>query len=62
MPASPARGVACSAGELMRQDGRFVWRPLHVSRSRNGTRVHRLHAVGEGSPIASGGDASLRVI
>jgi hypothetical protein len=29
-PASPARGVACSAGELMRQDGRFAWRLLHV--------------------------------
>jgi hypothetical protein len=29
-PASPARGVACSAGELMRRDGRFAWRPLCV--------------------------------
>jgi hypothetical protein len=29
-PASPARGVACSAGELMRRDGRFAWRPLRV--------------------------------
>jgi hypothetical protein len=29
-PALPARGVACSAGELMRRDGRFVWRPLRV--------------------------------
>jgi hypothetical protein len=29
-PASPARGVACSAGELMRQDGQFAWRPLRV--------------------------------
>jgi hypothetical protein len=30
--------------------------------SRNGTRVHRLHAVGEGSPAASGGDTSLLAI
>jgi hypothetical protein len=29
-PASPARGVACSAGELMRRDRRFAWRPLRV--------------------------------
>jgi hypothetical protein len=29
-PASPARGVARSTGELMRRDGRFVWRPLRV--------------------------------
>jgi hypothetical protein len=29
-PASPARGVACCAGELMRRDGRFAWRPLCV--------------------------------
>jgi hypothetical protein len=33
-----------------------------ASRSRNGTRVRRLYAVGEGSPTASGGDASLEVI
>jgi hypothetical protein len=30
MPASPARGVAYSVGELMRWDGRFAWRPLRV--------------------------------
>jgi hypothetical protein len=30
MPASPTRGVACSAGELMRRDGRFAWRLLRV--------------------------------
>jgi hypothetical protein len=29
-PASPARGVACSVGELMRRDGRFAWRPLRA--------------------------------
>jgi hypothetical protein len=28
--ASPTRGVAWSAGELMRRDGRFAWRPLRV--------------------------------
>jgi hypothetical protein len=33
-----------------------------ASRSRNGTRARRLHAVGEGSPTASGGDTSLRAI
>jgi hypothetical protein len=33
-----------------------------ASRSRNGTRARRLHAVGEGSPATSGGDASLRAI
>jgi hypothetical protein len=33
-----------------------------VSRSRNGTRARCLHAVGEGSPAASGGDASLQAI
>jgi hypothetical protein len=30
-----------------------------ASRSRNGARARRLHAVREGSPVASGGDASL---
>jgi hypothetical protein len=33
-----------------------------VSHSRNGTWACRLHAVGEGSPTASGGDASLQAI
>jgi hypothetical protein len=33
MPASPAKGVACLAAELMRQDGRFTGRPLHVRES-----------------------------
>jgi hypothetical protein len=33
-----------------------------AGRSRNGTRARRLHAVGEGSPAASGGDASLQAI
>jgi hypothetical protein len=33
-----------------------------AGRSRNGTRAHRLRAVGEGSPTASGGDASLQAI
>jgi hypothetical protein len=27
MPASPAKGVACPAEELMRRDGRFAGRP-----------------------------------
>jgi hypothetical protein len=38
MPASPARGVACSVEELMRRDGRFAWRPLRV-RAVRGTGV-----------------------
>jgi hypothetical protein len=33
MPASPAKGVACRAEELMQQDGRFVGRPLRVRES-----------------------------
>jgi hypothetical protein len=30
MPASPAKGVACPAEELMRRDGRFARRLLRV--------------------------------
>jgi hypothetical protein len=33
-----------------------------AGRSRNGTRARHLHAVGEGSPVTSGGDASLQAI
>jgi hypothetical protein len=33
MPASPAKGVACPAKELMRRDGRFARRPLRVRES-----------------------------
>jgi hypothetical protein len=33
MPASPAKGVACPAEELMRRDGRFAGRPLRVRES-----------------------------
>jgi hypothetical protein len=33
-----------------------------AGRSRNGTRARRLHTVGEGSSVASGGDASLQAI
>jgi hypothetical protein len=33
-----------------------------ASRSRNGTRARRLHAMGEGSPAALGGDVSLQAI
>jgi hypothetical protein len=33
-----------------------------VSRSRDGTWARRLHAVGEGSPAAPGGDVSLQTI
>jgi hypothetical protein len=32
-PASPAKGVACPAEELMRRDGRFAGRPLRVRES-----------------------------
>jgi hypothetical protein len=35
-PASPARGAACSTGELMRRDGRFAW-PLLRIRAVRGT-------------------------
>jgi hypothetical protein len=33
MPASPAKGVACPAEELMRRDGRFAGRSLRVLES-----------------------------
>jgi hypothetical protein len=33
-----------------------------VSRSRDGTRARRLHAMGEGTPAAPGGDVSLQTI
>jgi hypothetical protein len=33
VPASPARGVACPARELMRWDRRFAGRLLHVRES-----------------------------
>jgi hypothetical protein len=33
MPASPAKGVACPAEELMRWDRRFAGRPLRVRES-----------------------------
>jgi hypothetical protein len=33
MPASPAKGVACPAEELMRRDERFAGRPLCVLES-----------------------------
>jgi hypothetical protein len=33
MPASPAKGVACPAAELMRRDGWFTGRPLRVRES-----------------------------
>jgi hypothetical protein len=59
-PASPAKGVACPAAELMRRVEWFAGsRCACASRSRNGTRARRLHAVGEGSPAASGGGVSL---
>jgi hypothetical protein len=32
-PASPTKGVACPAEELMRWDGRFAGRPLRVRES-----------------------------
>jgi hypothetical protein len=61
MPASPAKGVACSTGELMRWDGRFSWRSLRV-REPFEERARRLYSVGEGSPASSGGDVSLQAI
>jgi hypothetical protein len=33
-----------------------------ASHSRNGTRARHIHAVGEGSPAAPGGDVSLQTI
>jgi hypothetical protein len=32
-PASPAKGIACLAAELMRRDRRFAGRPLRVRES-----------------------------
>jgi hypothetical protein len=44
----------------MRRDGRFAGHLLRMRESfENGTRVRHLYAVGEGSPAASGEDASL---
>jgi hypothetical protein len=45
----------------MRRDGRFAGWSLCVRESFE-ERVFRLHAVGEGSPAALGGDASLQAI
>jgi hypothetical protein len=59
-PASPAKGAACPAADLMRRDEWFVGQPLCVrARSRNGTRARRLHAVGEGSLAVPAGHVSL---
>jgi hypothetical protein len=41
MPASPAKGVACPAAELMRRDGWFAGQPLPVRESFE-ERVFRL--------------------
>jgi hypothetical protein len=49
MPASPAKGVACRAEELMRRDGRFAGRPLRVRESfeeRNTGALSLLHERG----------------
>jgi hypothetical protein len=44
----------------MRREGRFAGHLLRVHESfEERTRVRRLYAVGEGSPAASGEDASL---
>jgi hypothetical protein len=40
MPASPAKGVACPAAELMRRDGRFAGRPR--ARAVRGTEHGRI--------------------
>jgi hypothetical protein len=63
MLASPAKGVACPAEELMRRDGRFAGRPLRVlepfeERNTGASSSCR----GRGSPAASGGDTSLQAI
>jgi hypothetical protein len=44
-PASPARGVACSAKELMQWDGRFAWHPLHVRAVRGTERSFYLRVL-----------------
>jgi hypothetical protein len=53
---SPAPPGVNATGRVIR-----VAPVARASRSRNGARVRRLHAMGEGSPVASGGDASLQV-
>jgi hypothetical protein len=58
-PASPAKGVACLAAELMRWDEWFAGQPL---RELFEERAFRLHTMGEGSPAAQGGDMSLQTI
>jgi hypothetical protein len=51
----PCRGVNAT-GRVVRGAAAYA------SRSRNGTRVCRLHTVGEGSPAAPGGDVSPQTI
>jgi hypothetical protein len=58
--------LACQRCCLLRRGVNATGRAIHVapvaraSRSRNRARARRLHAVGEGSPVASGGDVSLQ--
>jgi hypothetical protein len=63
MPASPAKGVACPAEELMRQDGRFAGRPLRVRESYKERHTGVSSSCrGRGLPYRFRGDASLQVI
>jgi hypothetical protein len=49
MPASPAKGVACPAKELMRWDGRFAGRPLREPFEERNTGASSSHR-GRGLP------------
>ena len=61
-PASPAKGVACPAEELMRRDGRFAGRPrARVVRGTGRGRV--VFTPWERAPLLLlGGDVSLQAI
>jgi hypothetical protein len=52
MPASPAKGVACPAAELMRRDGWFAGRPLREPFEGQNTGVSSSRC-GRGLPCCS---------
>jgi hypothetical protein len=60
-PASPAKGVACPAAELMRRDEWFAGQPLRVPFEGRITGASYSRR-GRGSPAAPGGGVSLQTI
>jgi hypothetical protein len=60
-PASPAKGVACPAAELMRWDEWFAGQPLRELFEERNTGASSSRR-GRGPPAALGGDVSLQTI